>query len=121
MCNSRGREISDPEEGPYILSRRVRVGVNGEETKNTALVREPETLWILSALGEMSDLDHDGTRRTLKISSSCCAKKVDLYCLWRKGHGLLERCGLRKRPRDVRPRDGAHYLRLPAGSQDIVS
>src|SRR5216683_5611680 len=42
-CSSRRREIREPEDGPYTRRRRVRDEVDGEDTKNTALVREPDT------------------------------------------------------------------------------
>lgn len=48
ICNvwsSRGRDIREPDEGPYIRSRSVRGPCSdGQETKNTAFVKDPETL-----------------------------------------------------------------------------
>lgn len=41
--SSRRRDIRVLEDGPKIRRRRVRDEVNGEDTKNTALVRQPDT------------------------------------------------------------------------------
>ena len=46
MCkthSSRGRDMRDEEDAPYSRRSSVRDEVNGEDTKNTTLVREPDT------------------------------------------------------------------------------
>lgn len=44
IWSSRGREMRHPEEEPYTRSRSVRAdGTDGQDTKNTAFVRAPDT------------------------------------------------------------------------------
>ena len=78
-CNSRGRDMREPEDGPY--TRKSRVRDDGEDTKYTALVREPETFFMDGMGWGPVDWDHEGTRRILRMSNNCWAKPLDLYCL----------------------------------------
>lgn len=88
MCSvwsSRGREIRLDEEGPYMRRRMVlRVGFEGYETKNTALVSDPETLDTFSSSGTKSPSgtdNHVGTRSLRMRSSRVSANAGVLYRL----------------------------------------
>lgn len=71
--------MSEPEEGPYILSRRTGiVGIEGQETKNTAFVIEPDTFSIARFEGESSLTRHTGMWSAQMMSSNCAAKACDL-------------------------------------------
>jgi hypothetical protein len=69
MWSSWGREISVAEFTPYIRRRSVRARENEEETKNTAFVKDPDTLKIFRDCGVML-VDHDGISKNKMISSS---------------------------------------------------
>lgn len=74
VWSSRGREMSEPDDGPYIRSKRVRIsGDLGYKTKKTAFVMEPETFWIFIPCGVMAGSDQEGTRKVLMHASNCTA------------------------------------------------
>lgn len=83
MRSSRGREMRDPEEGPYIRSRNVRMPwTEGQEIKKTAFVRDPESFSILIDWGPISGVLQDGALMVCKSSSSCSANLDVWYFLW---------------------------------------
>jgi len=59
-------------------------GSDGQETKNTAFVNDPDTLEILIKSGVSSDSCHRGTRKVHSTASSCGLKAEDLYFLRKK-------------------------------------
>jgi hypothetical protein len=59
-------------------------GSEGQETKNTAFVNDPDTLEILIKSGVSSDSCHRGTRKVRSMASSCGLKAEDLYFLRKK-------------------------------------
>jgi hypothetical protein len=56
-------------------------GSDGQEIKNTAFVKDPDTLEILIVSGVNSDSCHRGTRKVRSMANSCGLKLEDLYFL----------------------------------------
>lgn len=71
--------MSEPEEEPYIRRRMVGMsGKEGQETKKTELVKEPETLKILTRLAVTVESAQNGTCKSLASSRTRAAKAGSL-------------------------------------------
>lgn len=82
MCSSRGREIREAEEGPYMRKRTVRVPlIEGNETKKTALVKAPETFRTTKSRGRMLVALKYGICKSRKISKVSEVNSDVLYFL----------------------------------------